>query len=188
MKKFKVALVQYSPELKNKGENIKKIRAAVKKHKADLYVFGEMFLTGYMCKDDFHRLAEPIDGEAVKAISKIAKQNNATIVFGMPEHDTHTKSIYNSCVVVTPNAVHVYRKNYLPNFGPFEEKIYFKPGQGLDVFDTPVGKLGCFICYDIFFPEVAKIYALKGAEILVCISAGPTATQEFFEKVHGGAL
>jgi predicted amidohydrolase len=43
--------------------------------------------------------------------------------------------------------------------------------------------LGCLICYDIFFPEVCKTYALKGAEMLVCISAGPTASMEFFEKV-----
>jgi predicted amidohydrolase len=72
---------------------------------------------------------------------------------------------------------------HLANFGPFEEHLYFGRGNELPVFETKFGKIGMLICFDCFFPELSKIYALKGADILVCISASPSTTRIFFEKV-----
>jgi hypothetical protein len=78
VRNIKVALAQMSPVLRSKHENISKMNEVVEGNDADLYVFGEMFLTGYSCKDEFHRLAEPLSGESVRAVAKIAEERNAT--------------------------------------------------------------------------------------------------------------
>jgi predicted amidohydrolase len=72
---------------------------------------------------------------------------------------------------------------HLANFGPFEEHLYFAKGVEAPVFDTSFGKVGMLICFDCFFPELSKIYALKGADLLLCISASPSTTRIYFEKV-----
>jgi predicted amidohydrolase len=72
---------------------------------------------------------------------------------------------------------------HLANFGPFEEHLYFGTGSELPVFKTEFGKLGMLICFDCFLPELSKIYTLKGADMLVCISASPSTTRVFFEKI-----
>lgn len=104
---------------------------------------------------------------------------------GMPERDKRLRGhIYNSAVLALPDgSVGVYRKCHLANFGPFDEKRYFLPGRELPVFETPWGRLGVLICYDIFFPETVKTLALRGAELVVDISASPTQTRRFFEAV-----
>jgi predicted amidohydrolase len=103
----------------------------------------------------------------------------------MPEKAKEAEGLfYNSSVLVYPNEeVGCYRKLHLANFGPFEEHLYFGRGNKLPVFETKIGRIGMLICFDCFFPELSKIYALKGADILVCISASPSTTRIFFEKV-----
>jgi predicted amidohydrolase len=181
----KMNLVQLAPEIGDKESNLKKMAEAVKNAKSDIVVFGELFLTGYMCRDNLPKLAETLDGPSVKKVIGIAKEHDAHIVFGMPERDTKVAGqVYNSAVLVCPDErVERYRKLHLANFGPFEEHLYFTRGMELPVFDTKLGKIGMLICFDCFFPEVSKIYALKGADILVCISASPSATRIFFEKI-----
>ncbi|UCE74149.1 MAG: carbon-nitrogen hydrolase family protein [Methanomassiliicoccales archaeon] len=182
---MKLALAQLSPVLGDKEKNLDMIEKTVKDSDSDLVVFAELFLTGYMCKDNLTKLAEPLDGPSVKKAVKIAKEHNTHIVFGMPEKGKEVNGIfYNTSVLVYPDErVERYRKLHLANFGPFEEHLYFGTGNELQVFDSDFGKIGMLICFDCFFPEVAKIYALKGADILVCISASPSSTRIFFEKV-----
>jgi predicted amidohydrolase len=182
---LKMSLAQLAPELGDKEKNIEKIADAVKNAESDMVVFGELFLTGYMCRDNLPKLAETLEGDSVNRIKKIAKENDTHIVFGMPERDTEIAGqIYNSSVLVCPDErVERYRKLHLANFGPFEEHLYFTRGVELPVFETKLGKIGMLICFDCFFPEVSKIYALKGADVLVCISASPSATRIFFEKI-----
>jgi predicted amidohydrolase len=74
-----------------------------------------------------------------------------------------------------------YHKMYLPTHSIFEEKRYFRPGYQTAVFDTELGKLGFIICYDIYFPEVTRLTRLKGAELIICISASPGVRRSFFE-------
>ncbi len=181
---MKVALVQLDCVVGDKDANIKKMRAYAGKTDADILAFGEMALTGYLVRDDFRRLAEPINGRAVKEISEIASEHETIIVFGMPELDESTKQIFNTAVVAFPNGkVGRYRKWYLPNFGPFEEKLYFSEGSEIPVFETPYGRLGIIICYDLFFPELARAMALEGADILLNISASPITSRLMFERV-----
>lgn len=185
MSKVNVTLVQRGPVLGDKKANLRTIEKDVKKASkagADLVVFGELFLTGYRIKDRVARLAERADGPSIKALRKLSKATGCHILVGMPERDRKVRGlIYNSAVLVSPGDVNIYRKWFLPNFGPFEEKVHYTPGKGIDVFETDIGRFGVFICYDIFFPELAKAYALKGAEMLLTISAAPSSSRPFFE-------
>jgi len=182
---LKLALAQLSPVLNDKEKNLDMIAKTVEDTDADLVVFAELFLTGYMCRDNLTKLAEPLDGKSVKRVAEIAKEHDTHIVFGMPEKGKDVSGlIFNSSVLVYPDErVERYRKLHLANFGPFEEHLYFSRGNELPVFETRFGKIGMLICFDCFFPELPKIYALKGADILVHISASPSATRVFFEQV-----
>jgi len=180
----KVALAQLAPKLNDKATNLAKIEKAVAKSHADLVMFGELFLSGYMARDAFPRLAETIPGPATERLSKIASEFGAHIVTGMPERDAKGRMLYNASVLVTPDGVvHRYRKIYPANFGPFEEGLYFGRGSELTLADTKLGKLGLLICYDSFFPELAKQYALDGADALVIVSASPATSKPFFDKI-----
>lgn len=188
---MRVALAQYQPVLGEKAANLRLIEAGIgraKKEGADLVVFAETFLTGYSNRDELVRLAETVDGPSVARIRAMAVKAGIHVIFGMPEKDAHRKGLmYNSSVLVTPDGkngeVHVYRKWFLPTFGPFEEKYYYTPGQDMETFRTSIGTFGLIICYDMFFPELTKGLVLKGADIIVALSASPTTNQHFFETL-----
>ena len=184
--KIKIALAQISCKRADKKENLKKIENFVEKAKnqsADLVVFPELSLTGYVVRDQIYELAETIPGPSTQAIEKIAEKTQTYIVFGMPELSEKTQAtIYNTAVLVGPKGyIGKYRKMYLPTHSVFEEKRYFRPGYQAAAFDTEIGKIGLIICYDIFFPEVSRLTRLKGAQLIVCISASPAVRKTFFE-------
>jgi predicted amidohydrolase len=178
------ALAQMAPKVGDVDANLSKMEKVVAASGADLVVFGELFLSGYMARDRFPRLAEPLDGPSVGRVENLAAEYGAHVVFGMPERDAATDVLYNSAVLVTPDgAVHAYRKAYLANFGPFEEGVYFGRGRSLEPIPTKIGRLGLMICYDAFFPEIAKALALKGADLLAIPSAGPNTSIPLFHRV-----
>lgn len=186
--KIKVALAQISCKRGDKAENIRKIESLVtiaKQQGADLVIFPELSLTGYTMRDQIYELAETIPGHSMTVLEKIAKKTGTYIVFGMPELSGKTQAtIYNAAVLVGPNGfVGKYRKMYLPTHSVFEEKRYFRPGYQTGVFETELGKIGLIICYDIFFPEVSRLTRLKGAQLIVCISASPATRRTFFETL-----
>jgi len=186
--KIKIALAQISCKRGDKAENIKKIESRVtraKRQGADLVIFPELSLTGYTVRDQIYELAETIPGHSTTVLEKIAKETGIYIVFGMPELSEKTQAtVYNAAVLVGPDGfVGKYRKMYLPTHSVFEEKRYFRPGYQTAVFDTELGKIGLIICYDIFFPEVSRLARLKGAQLIVCISASPATRRTFFETL-----
>src|SRR5881296_4013922 len=147
-------------------------------------MFGEMFLTGYMARDAFPRLAEPVPGPATERLARIATEYGTHILVGMPERDTKGRHLFNASVLVAPDGkLWKYRKIHPANFGPFEEGLYFGRGSELVLAETKLGKLGLMICYDAFFPELAKAYALQGADALAIISAGPATSKPFFDRI-----
>ena len=184
--KIKLALAQISSKRENKKENLQKIETFTIKAKgqnADLVIFPELSLTGYVLHDQVYELAETIPGPATKRIEDLAKKTGTHIIFGMPELSEKTEAtIFNTAVFVGPTGIiGKFRKMYLPTHSVFEEKRYFRPGYQTAVFNTHVGNVGLFICYDIFFPEVCRLTRLKGAELMVCISASPAVRRNYFE-------
>ena len=184
--KIKLALAQISSKRENKKENllkIEKLTIEAKEQDADLIVFPELSLTGYVLQDQIYEMAEIIPGPSTKKIEELSKKTGMHIIFGMPELSEKTKAtVYNTAVFVSPNGfLGKYRKMYLPTHSVFEEKRYFRPGYQTAVFNTPVGNVGLFICYDIFFPEVCRLTRLKGAELMVCISASPAVRRGYFQ-------
>ncbi len=179
---MKICLININPKVGNKKKNIKKMEKFIDNVEAELYIFGEMALTGYICREEIFSFAENREGESIKQIMEIAREKNCNIIFGMPIEE-RKGVIYNSAVLVTPNKIGIYNKRFLANFGPFEEEFYFKEGNNLPVFEINGYKIGMCICYDIFFPELIKGLVLKGADIIACISASPTISKVYFEKV-----
>lgn len=185
MVKISVALAQFSPKQCDKDHNIKTMKEWIEKarhHEADLVIFPELSLTGYVCRDLFYNLAEPIDGPSVKAVEKVARDNNIHVIFGMPEEAGTEGVIYNSCVVIGPTGfLGHYRKMHLPTATVFEEKRYFRPGYEPTVVNTSLGRIGLTICYDLFFPEIVRLLVVDGAQLVVCVSVSPGVRRDYFE-------
>ena len=186
LKEINVALAQISCEVGDKNHNINKMRQKVeeaKKRDANIIIFPELSLTGYLTRDLTYELAEPIPGPSVKLLEETAKKENIHIIFGMLERSEKARAaIYNTAVLLSPKGfIGKYRKMYLPTHSVFEEKRYFRLGYQAPVFETKIGKLGLIICYDVFFPETSRLLRLKGAQFIICISASPARRQRFFE-------
>ena len=184
-----IALAQIASRVADKEYNIKlmarKIKEASQKD-ADIVVFPELALTGYLCRDLVYELAEPLpEGQSVQKIMKTAKRENVHVVFGMIESSEKVSAVvYNTAVLIGPEGfLGKYRKMHLPTHSVFEEKRYFRAGYETPVFKTNVGRIGLVICYDIYFPELTRIMKLKGAQQIICISASPSTRRGFFEAL-----
>jgi predicted amidohydrolase len=185
-KKIKLALAQISSKRENKKANLQKIEdftVKAKEQGADLVIFPELSLTGYVLHDQIYELAEVIPGPSTERVEELAKKTGTHIIFGMPELSKKTEAtIFNTAVFVGPTGfIGKFRKMYLPTHSVFEEKRYFRPGYQTAAFNTAIGNIGLFICYDIFFPEICRLTRLKGAELIVCISASPAVRRSYFE-------
>jgi predicted amidohydrolase len=182
---MKLALISARPTIADKRKNIQLMEKYINKTKADFYIFGEYFLTGDRCKDEFRNLAEYIDGPSVEYLKKLAITKHCYLVFGMPLKDEKIDGLlFNSAILIHPNGtINIYKKWFLPNSGPFEEKIFFDQGEELQVFNTKFCDIGLLICYDLNFPELAKALSLQGADLLICISASPSVTRKYFETL-----
>ncbi len=181
---MRASLVQKEHALGDKKRNLDIIEKAAEEKDTDLLVFPELFLTGYKLRDKLWYEAEKIPGPSSKKISDIAVENDMNIICGMPEKASDDARLRNTALLATSDGkIHTYRKTYAVNFGPFEEKRYFKGDDDLPVFDTPLGKIGIVICYGLFFPEITKSYSQRDVDMIVAISGSPSVTREYFEKV-----
>ena len=137
------------------------IAEAAKQH-ADLVVLGET-LTYVGSGKKYHEVAESIPGPSTDYFGALAKKHNLFIVPGLLERDGHL--VYNVAVLIGPDGkiVGKYRKVCLPR-GEVEGGV--APGSDYPVFDTRFGKVGMMVCYDGFFPEVARQLTNRGAEVI----------------------
>lgn len=136
--------------------------AKAAEQKADLVVLGET-LTYVGLGKKYHELAEPIPGPSTEYFGQLAKKHNLYLVPGLLERDGHL--VYNVAVLIGPdgNIVGKYRKVCLPR-GEVEGGV--APGADYPVFSTRFGKVGMMVCYDGFFPEVARELSNRGAEVI----------------------
>ncbi|HYW26610.1 MAG TPA: carbon-nitrogen hydrolase family protein [Terriglobales bacterium] len=158
---------------------------------SDLVVFGEMYLSGYRTDEWLHRWATVIDppDQHVRALVDAARERQVHLIMGMGTFGAVMPGdVYNTALLVGPGGVvGAYRKTHVAGFpyseGIAMERCFYSPGRELPVFDTPLGRLGIHICYDMSFPEVARVQALKGAELLINVSASAGGFEEYWE--HG---
>ena len=186
MKPVSLLLAQTGPKLGNKERNLRQISeqaSKARKKNIDLLIFPELQLTGYTMRDEVSHLAESIPGPSTRKVETLAREHGVHVVFGMPEESEVKGVIHNTAVFVGPKGlIGRYRKIHLPTHSVFEERRYYRPGQEASVFKTDIGTIGLNICYDLYFPELTRLQALQGAELVVCISASPGLRRRFFES------
>jgi predicted amidohydrolase len=174
MKDVRVALAQIAVEPLDPKKNVDRMLRACDEvgSAADLLVFPELADVGYVRERDrsfgaqYLSAAEPVPGPVTDALGEAARRHGLYIVAGVAErHPSIGATAFNSAVLIDPGGrlLGVQRKLHLAG----EERHYFVTGREINVFDTDLGRLAISICYDNYFPEVARAAALRGAEILV---------------------
>lgn len=176
---MRLALAQLRSNLYDKKTNLYRIAQTVEeaahKQEADYVLFPELYLTGYTLNEKVTSLAETIDGESVKQMREIAGRHSTGMIVGLPEkEDDH---IYNTAIIIdrSGDIVGKYRKAHLFDF----EKQWFSPGNACPVFDTPFGKIAVMITYDMEFPETSRIFAQKGARLILVLAANMVPYQTY---------
>ena len=145
---------------------------------AQVMCFQELFYGPYfgITQDKkYYRFAEPADGPVVQRFREVARELGMVMILPIYEED-QTGVYYNTSVLVDADGAVLgkYRKVHIPHVEKFWEKFYFRPGNlGYPVFDTAVGKVGMYICYDRHFPEGWREYGLNGAHLVF----NPNATK-----------
>lgn len=163
---IRAGFVQFSPRFGDVSANLESISRTVRDHPdADLLVFPELAVCGYefVDRDEAVSFGESaIDGATARCAAELAGERGTTLVIGYAERDGDR--VYNACLLATPDGRLVnYRKLHLFD----REKERFDPGDAPPpVVETPAGRIGLMICFDWYFPEVARVLALQGAQII----------------------
>lgn len=144
---------------------------------AQVICYQELFYGPYFCQvqdSKWYDITEPIpDGPTTRLMQDLARDTKMVLVVPMYEQDG-PGIYYNTAAVIDADGTYLgkYRKTHIPHLPGFWEKYYFRPGNlGYPVFDTAVGKVGVYICYDRHFPEGARMLGLNGAEMVFIPSA-----------------
>ena len=164
---LRLGLCQYSPRVGemdlNRELGSKWIRRAGDQE-ADLVILPELAASGYtfQSEDEAAACSEEAMGPALLEWSDLCRERDLYVVCGFSERAQGKR--FNSAALIGPRGViGVYRKAHLFN----DEKSYFSPGDnGFPVFDLPFGRVGMLICYDLWFPEAARVLTLRGADLL----------------------
>ena len=168
-----VGLVQMTCEQKPET-NLKKAIAGINeaaKRGAKIVCLQELFRSQYFCQVEdieLFKLAETIPGPSTEAISKAARKNEVVVIASLFEK--RAAGVYHNTAVIidaSGKVVGKYRKMHIPDDPLFYEKFYFTPGDlGFQTHVTTYGRVGTLVCWDQWFPEAARLTALKGAELL----------------------
>jgi len=143
---------------------------------AKLVCFQELFYGPYFCQVQdaaYYAYAESVPGPTVERFSALAAELGTVVVLPVYEEE-QPGVLYNTAAVIDADGRYLgkYRKTHIPHVRGFWEKFYFRPGNlGYPVFDTAVGRVGVYICYDRHFPEGWRALGLNGAEIVLNPSA-----------------
>jgi predicted amidohydrolase len=173
-----VAAAQIEPKLAEPERNLEACLARLEEAAAagaELLVLPECAVPGYMFESAEEALpfAEEIPGPSSEVLERESRRLGMHVVCGLLERDGDT--LRNAAVLVGPDGlVGTYRKTHLPFLGVDR---FVVPGDELTVYDTPLGRIGVEICYDLRFPEVTRTLALKGADIVAHPTNFPMAAK-----------
>lgn len=187
----RIALVQMSC-VENPQENLRKAQERIRQAAAggaNIVCLQELFTTLYFCQTEEYEpfgYAEPIPGPSTAALQELATELGVVIVASLFE--IRAKGMHhNTAAVIDADGSYLgkYRKMHIPDDPGFYEKFYFVPGDlGYKVFDTKFGTIGVLICWDQWYPEAARLTALRGADILFYPTAIGWATSETSQEVR----
>ncbi|MGZ3143877.1 nitrilase-related carbon-nitrogen hydrolase [Lentzea chajnantorensis] len=157
---------------------------------AQVLCLQELFYGPYFCQvqdADFYSYTEEIpDGPTTELMKEVAAQNNIVLI--VPMYEVEQPGVYyNTAAVIDADGTYLgkYRKNHIPQVKGFWEKFYFKPGNlGYPVFDTVVGRIGVYICYERHFPEGWRALGLAGAKIVFNPSATSRSLSEYLWRLE----
>ena len=171
---FRIALIQMAMSA-DPAANLDRAAAKVEEAAragARVVCLPELFRSRYFCQSEDHAsfaLAEPIPGPSTERLTALARRLEVVIV--APLFERRAPGVYhNSAVTIdaTGDVAGLYRKMHIPDDPSFFEKFYFAPGDlGFRAADTRAGRIGTLICWDQWYPEAARLTALRGASILV---------------------
>jgi len=195
-RKVSLGLIQLSAG-ENPEENFEKTLSAIEEASrsgAQIICTQELFKTRYFCQVenwDYFSLAEPVNekSETIKKLSKIARSNKVVITVSLFEK--RAEGMYHNTIAVIDadgKFLGKYRKMHIPDDPHFYEKFYFTPGDlGYKVFKTKYADIGTLVCWDQWFPEAARLTAMKGAQIIfypTAIGWLPEEKEEFGDSQY----
>jgi N-carbamoylputrescine amidase len=194
----RVALIQMYCEASteaNLAKAVSRVRDAAKGG-AKLICLPELFRAQYFCQREDHALfatAEPIPGPSTAALSEVVREHNLVVIASLFERRApglyhNTAAILDYASDAKDNVAAIYRKMHIPDDPLYYEKFYFTPGDlGFLAQKTSAGPIGTLVCWDQWYPEGARVTALKGAETLffpTAIGWHPSEKQEFGERQY----
>jgi 5-aminopentanamidase len=179
----RVAAAQFDPHLGDVAYNLSRIRAMLAeavRAGAKLVVFPECAITGYNFPDidAARQVAEPASGPSLQTIAQVCRELDVHVVVGTlrVRADEGDPRVYNSAALIGPGGLlHVYDKAHLPFCGA--DKFTTRGDTGFGVTETPLGRIGMLICYDLRFPEAPRALALRGADILALPTNWPDGAE-----------
>ena len=172
-KKTIIGIIQ-SKILNNYNSNLKAVIKNIKKaanRNAKIICLPELFLTNYFCQTENHsnfKFAEKIPGKTSKVFCDLSKELNIVLMISMFEKKTRG-FYHNTSIIINEKGkiLSKYRKMHIPDDPGYYEKFYFTPGDlGFKSIKTKYGNIGPLICWDQWFPEAARLTALRGAQII----------------------
>lgn len=173
MREMRVGLAQFAMSA-DPAENLNRAEAAIEDlagQGAQVICLPELFGSRYFCQvEDAGQfsLAEPVPGPTTSRFEAVAKRLDVALVLSLFER--RAPGLYHNTAAVIDGArgyLGKYRKMHIPDDPRYYEKYYFAPGDlGFKVFDLSVGRIGVLICWDQWYPEAARLTALRGAEVL----------------------
>ncbi len=170
-------------------EHERQMREAAKQG-AQIICFQELFYGPYFCQvqdTKFYEYTEAIpDGPTTKRFQALAKELSMVVVLPMYEQE-QPGVLYNTAALIDADGTYLgkYRKTHIPQTAGFLEKFYFRPGNlGFPVWDTAVGRVGIYICYDRHFPEGWRALGLNGAQMVFNPSATSRGLSAYLWKLE----
>ena len=168
----KIGCCQIEPKVGRKEDNVEKTLSFASEAAdsgAVVILLPELANTGYVfnARSEAFELSEEVPGgETTRIWEEFARRRGVYLAAGISEREGHR--LYNSSVIIGPEGyIGKYRKLHLWN----REKLFFEPGDlGLPVFHTQLGRLAMYVCYDMWFPEMTRIYALQGVDLILNIT------------------
>jgi beta-ureidopropionase len=192
MTTVKAALVQsaWTGDKDSMIEHHTKYIADAAKQGAQVLCMQELFYGPYFCQvqdTKYYGYTEKIpDGPTTKLMQELAKKHSMVLIVPMYEED-QVGVYYNTAAVIDADGKYLgkYRKTHIPHVNGFWEKFYFRPGNmGYPVFDTAVGRIGVYICYDRHFPEGWRALGLAGARIVFNPSATSRGLSQYLWRLE----